>query len=175
MQEACEPGADVTLAINQVSGWIAAADTKAGLLAASLGVLVAGLLTQAGPLRTMAPPHTVREALILVLAHLVMVAVAVSGWFILRTLAPKSTTSRPTRYGWPTLARRIGAPEPSPEPSPGPDPDGDNGRARAEAWQHAIDLAVIAQRKFVAFRAALAWATVAGGTLLSLLIVTLWA
>jgi len=165
MQDACEPGADVTLAINQVSGWIAAADTKAGLLAASLGVLVAGLLTQVGPLRTMAPPHTVRETLILVLAHLVMVSVAVSGWFILRTLAPKSTTSRPTRYGWPTLARRIGAPE----------PDGDNGRARAEAWQHAVDLAVIAERKFVAFRAALAWATSAGGTLLTLLIVTLWA
>jgi hypothetical protein len=169
MQDTCEPGADVTLAINQVSAWIYAADTKAGLLAASLGVLLAGLLTQADPLRTMAPPHTVQETLVLVLAHLVMVSVAMSGWFILRTLAPRSATGRPTRYGWPTLARRTGAPEPAPEP------DGGNGRARAEAWQHAVDLAVIAERKFVAFRVALGWAMVAGGTLLSLLIVVVWA
>ncbi|MEU0068460.1 hypothetical protein ABZ027_02615 [Streptomyces sp. NPDC006332] len=169
MGDACEPGADATLAINQVSAWIVAADTKAGLLAASLGVLVAGLLTQAAPLRTMAPPHTVREALILVLAHLVMVSVAMSGWFILRTLAPKSTAGLPTRYGWPSLARRTGDPEPAPETG------GESRRARAEAWQHAVDLAVIAERKYVTFRVALAWAMVAGGTLLSLLIVIIWA
>ncbi|MFF8868613.1 hypothetical protein [Streptomyces massasporeus] len=165
MADEREPGADVTLAINQVSAWIVSADTKAGLLAAGLGVMVAGLLTRAGDVRSMSPPHTVRETLILVLLHLVVVWVAASGWFIMRTLAPRTVSSVPTRYGWPTLARRAHAPQPA----------GGTGRAREEAWQHAVDLAAVAARKFTAFRRALHCAVAAGGTLLVLLLVTVWA
>ncbi|MEU4468919.1 hypothetical protein AB0G20_35405 [Streptomyces sp. NPDC024017] len=165
MADEWEPGTDVTLAINQVSAWIVSADTKAGLLAAGLGVMVAGLLTRAGDLRSMAPPHTFREFLTLVLIHLVVISLSASGWFIVRTLAPRAVSSTPTRYGWPTLARRAHAPQPSAEP----------GRAREEAWQHAVDLAAVAERKFAAFRRALHCAVAAGGTLLVLLMVTVWA
>ncbi|MFJ3618724.1 hypothetical protein ACIPSH_11305 [Streptomyces iakyrus] len=164
MADEREPGADVTLAINQVSAWIVSADTKAGLLAAGLGVLVAGLLTRAGDLYSMSPPHTVRQTLILVLLHLAVVWVTASGWFIMRTLAPRTVSSTPTRYGWPTLARRAHAPQPA-----------ETGRAREEAWQHAVDLAAVAERKFAAFRKALHCAVAAGGTLLMLLMVTVWA
>ncbi|MFE3646110.1 hypothetical protein ACFXOM_34910 [Streptomyces sp. NPDC059169] len=164
----CEPGADATLAINQVSAWIVSADTKAGLLAASMGVLVAGLLSQADTLRSMAPPRSVREALILGLTHVVVLSMVVSVWFVLRTLAPRSVTSAPTRYGWPTLVRKSGTGDVVVEPSADP------GQARAEAWQHAVDLAVVAELKFAAFRRALTWAVAAGGGLASLLLVIVW-
>ncbi|MCH5677356.1 hypothetical protein [Streptomyces gilvus] len=164
MGDEFEPGADATLAIDQVSAWIISADTKAGLLAASLGVLVAGLLTQASALRGMAPPHTVRQALILLLAHLTVISTMVSAWFVLRTLAPRTVTSTPTRYGWPSLARTQGPVTPAAEP----------GRARAEAWQHAVDLAAVAELKFASFRRALSWAVGAGGGLVALLFVIVW-
>lgn len=160
-----EPGADATLAISQVTGAIFAADAKAGLLATALGLFTGGLLTQARALRAMTPPHSVAEVLTVTLAVLVTGAVAMCGWFLLRTLSPRSTTSAPSRYGWPTLVTG----------DPTALMTGEPGVIRSEAWRHAGDLAAIAERKFAAFRRALMWALVAGGALLASLVVSLWA
>lgn len=159
-----EPGADAALAISQVTGVIFAADAKAGLLATALGVFTGGLLAQARTLSAMTPPHSVAEGLMVALALVVTAAVTVSGWFLLRTLSPRSTTSAPTRYGWPTLLTRDPASLVTAEP----------GAVRREAWRHAADLAAIAERKFATFRRALIWAVVAGAALLSSLIASLW-
>ncbi|MEU8677787.1 hypothetical protein [Streptomyces sp. NPDC048560] len=159
-----EPGADATLAISQVSGVIFAADAKAGLLATALGIFTGGLLTQARSLRAMTPPHSAAEVMTVALTVIATAAVTASGWYLLRTLSPRSTTSASTRYGWPTLVTREPATLMAGEP----------GAVRHEAWRHAADLATIAERKFAAFRKALIWALVAGAALLASLIVFLW-
>ncbi|MFF3708898.1 hypothetical protein [Streptomyces phaeochromogenes] len=158
------PGADAELAIGQVTGWIIGADTKAGLLAALLGVFAGGFGTQVSQLRDALPPDSVRDWVLLLLSHLVVLSLAAAVWFVQGTLVPRATVGLPTRFAWPVLADA----DPKSYAAVAP------GQVRAEAWQHAVDLAGIARLKYAAFRRALSCAVVAGVGLLGLLLVTAW-
>ena len=133
---------DAHHAIDYVSGWIRAADTKAGLLSAAIALMITGMLQQDNPIGTV-PTDLAGIARVLIWVGLLVAVLAVGA-----TIAPRtSPTATPCRFAFPTLA------------------DGRWTRSVAsrsniadEAWVQAKALAVIAKRKHQAVWVA-SWAT----------------
>jgi len=149
------PGADVQLAIEQTGQWIMSADTKSGFLATAVSVLLVAAASQRELFQIAvehSSPRNVFAAISLVGGAIwLLMSVAQIGWVLL----PRTASPTPTRFSWPWVAAADVAELSALNPDD----------SRAEAWMHAKILAVIARKKFAAFRRALLLAAVGAGFL----------
>lgn len=135
---------DAHHAIDYFGQWIRGADTKAGLLAASVAVIIgtgsAKITTSTNALQ----PPTDLSALTRVLVGLTIVAVSISVAALAVAVVPRTTPSEiPSRFSFPTVA--------SPDWTFVP---ATRDEASVQAWTQARVLARIAQNKHGALRVA---------------------
>ncbi|MFD9741386.1 Pycsar system effector family protein [Umezawaea sp. NPDC059074] len=134
-------------AITQFSGWVANADTKAGLLATATIVLGGTLAGQRAEIRASFTPTTWHEWVRAVVMALTLVAVPAAVLALTAALRPRVLDGSRSRYSWPSVAA-----------TPVRDLPRSKRSAADEAWLAAHDLAVIARQKFRWLRIALlAW------------------
>lgn len=129
------------------AAWIAAADTKAGLVAAALSVLVGALVSQAGAVGALAGCDEVVASAARSYAWLTGALLLAAFIAVGAVVWPRVRYARPNPYAWPSVA------------SCGSDAilhrlDDPAGRAEA-AWDQAHILALICRVKHTAFRAAI--------------------
>ncbi|HEX6342635.1 hypothetical protein [Umezawaea sp.] len=133
--------------IAQFSGWVANADTKAGLLATATIFLGTTLVGQRSAVRASFSPSTWQEWVRAVLITGALVAVPVAVVALTATLRPRVLGNTGSRYSWPFVAttpvRELAR----------------SNRTADEAWLAAHNLAVIVRRKYRWLTLALvAWA-----------------
>jgi len=135
---------DAHHAIGYAGTWINNADTKAGLLAAALAVVVAGATQQSEAIQDALRPANGGEAVALVLLCLLGATVAIATLGLaLATLPRTPPPQAPSRFGFPTLA------------SPGwRHVPATRAQAATEAWAQAQVLSRIAARKYATLRVA---------------------
>ncbi|MFB8383075.1 hypothetical protein [Streptomyces rubiginosohelvolus] len=153
MPEEHDPGEDVRLVLSETGEWIRNADTKTGLLATVLAVLL-GVISQKAEKKDLFPPFP--EGLgYVTFAFLVMtvIFIAASYWSFYRVLAPRvDIPSMSTRFAWPWIAYA----------SENALNNLDARSVRKEAWVQARALALISQAKFKFFKRGLATSAAAG-------------
>ncbi|MDX2727262.1 hypothetical protein [Streptomyces sp. PA03-2a] len=153
MPQEHDPGEDVRLVLSETGEWIRNADTKTGLLATVLAVLL-GVISQKAEKKDIFPPF-VEGWNYVAFTFLVLTigAIAASYWFFYRVLSPRvDIPSMSTRFAWPWVAY---APESALE-------NLDGGSVRKEAWVQARALALISQAKFKFFKRGLASSAISG-------------
>ncbi|SFB38885.1 hypothetical protein SAMN05192575_109176 [Nocardioides alpinus] len=130
-------------ALSEIAQWVRFADTKAGLLAAGLGVILAGTVAQAATIVDAVASGGALGALTAVLFALWSASALTLVWFLMSAIGPRTSTSGPTinRFAWPSL--------------PGI-PVADltqhvSGTTRdADAWRQVVDLSTVAASKYQA-------------------------
>ncbi len=141
----CDDLVDAHHAIGYAGTWINNADTKAGLLAAALAVVVAGATQQAEAMSDALRPGDGSEVAALILLCLLGAAVATATVGLALATIPRTPPPQaPSRFGFPTLASHGWRHVPA-----------TRAQAAAEAWGQAQVLAGIAARKYVRLRVAM--------------------
>lgn len=133
---------DAHHAIDYVSGWIRAADTKAGLLSAAIALILTGTFGQDSPFTS--DTQTGLESLTRLLIWVGLLLAVVS---LAATITSRSRPGPASRFAFPTLADDTWN-----------RPIVDRGQVAREAWAQAQALAAIARRKHLAVGVA-SWAT----------------
>ncbi|MFD1148172.1 Pycsar system effector family protein [Saccharothrix hoggarensis] len=139
---------DAYQAIGQFSGWVANADTKAGLLATATTLLGGGLASQRHTIRDAFRPSSLADWVSLVAISVAMVAILVTAIALVLVLVPRARVARQTRFSrfsWPAVAAKS-MDELLAEVDAKP---------AEEAWWTARDLAIIVHRKVRWLRVAL--------------------
>ncbi|MER6404113.1 hypothetical protein ABT269_11390 [Streptomyces viridosporus] len=160
-----DPGEDVRFTLEQVGEWIRLADTKAGLLAPTLALLMSPAFDNFSKKQLtdfLDSPRDFIGALLFVGFSLTFV---VAAFFVASVLIPRTQhTVRRSRYSWPWLCEADLHVLTSLRPS----------ESREEAWAQAKNLAQIAQWKHKYFKLALR-ATIANAVFLIVwLFVSAW-
>lgn len=93
-------------ALSEIGQWVRFADTKAGLLAAGLGVALAGTVSQASTVVEAIADGGGAGALTAALFCLWACFALALVWFLMSAIGPRTTTTGPTvnRFAWPSLA-----------------------------------------------------------------------
>lgn len=128
-------------ALSEIAQWVRFADTKAGLLAAGLGVVLAGTLGQAATIvDAIAGGGALGALTAAVFAWWVVFALALV-WFLMTAIGPRTTTTGPTvnRFAWPSLARLSVADLTQHVSKTTRDSD---------AWRQVVDLSAVAAAKY---------------------------
>lgn len=140
---------EARFAIAQFSGWVANADTKAGLLATATIFLGGTLVGQRPAIRGSFTPVTWQDWVRTVLITGVLVAVPIAVIALTATLRPRVVDDTNSRYSWPFVAA-----------TPVRDLTTSKRTTADEAWLAAHELAVIARQKYRWLTLALiAWAS----------------
>jgi hypothetical protein len=139
---------EARFAVTEIGSWIRAADAKATVLTAAVGVVLAAASTHADNVtRGLHHAGTSRYWLLAPGVGLFLVSSAGAGVALYRVLTPrKDIGTRLNHFAWPSLAS-----EASPS-IPGLKDD-----LQFEAWEQAHLLSRIAAKKYAAFRWALRW------------------
>ncbi|WP_204072741.1 Pycsar system effector family protein [Planotetraspora phitsanulokensis] len=148
--------ADAHFAISQFSAWIMNADTKAGVLAAALAILINGLLGQKIAITALLPPRNVAAWLPLTALTGSAICIIAASMHLILAVRPKIRQDEFSRYSWPSVSKSTI----SQLVSRGTDTD------REEAWKTAHTLASIAEIKFRRLRVAFIWWLIAALLLL---------
>lgn len=136
---------DAHHAIGYAGTWINNADTKAGLLAAALAVVVAGATQQAEAIGDALRPANGGEAVALVLLGMLGATVATATVGLgLATIPRTPPPQAPSRFDFPTLTSHGWRHVPA-----------TRAQAAAEAWGQAQVLSRIAARKYAMLRVAM--------------------
>lgn len=139
------PWEDAKLAMTEFGNWIKNADTKVSVLAAVFGVMLALLAARADTVRrALAHPASWATWILVALLVLLLGAIVVTTGLLYSALVPRTMVTGRNRFSWPSLAAE-----------PGPPRDLDQRSTLEEAWSHNHLLAMIAERKYSAFRNAL--------------------
>ena len=139
---------EARFAITQFSGWIANADTKAGLLATATIFLGGTLVGQRTGVRASFAPATWHDWVRTVLITGALAAVPIAVVALTAALRPRVLDDTRSRYSWPFVAA-----------TPVRDLAASRRTTDDEVWLAAHDLAVIARRKYRWLTIALtAWA-----------------
>ncbi len=128
-------------ALSEIGQWVRFADTKAGLLAAGLGVVLAGTLGQAATIVAAIAGGGALGALTAALfAWWVVFALALV-WFLMNAIGPRTITSGSTinRFAWPSLAGLSAADLTEHVSKTNRDSD---------AWRQVVDLSAVAAAKY---------------------------
>lgn len=135
---------DAHHAIDYAGDWIRNADTKAGLLTASVAVVIAAGTAQVSASSEMLRPSDGREWLVLAILGFAVTALAVAIVALAVVITPRTPPAQaPSRFSFPTLASHAWRHTPA-----------TRAQAAEEAWEQANVLASIAQDKFRALRVA---------------------
>ncbi|MEU9583262.1 hypothetical protein [Streptomyces werraensis] len=160
-----DPGEDVRFTLEQVGEWIRSADTKAGLLAPTLALLMSPAFDNFSKRQLtdfLDSPRNFLGALLFVGFGLTFV---VAAFFVAQVLIPRTQHAvRSSRYSWPWLCETDLHVLTSLSPS----------ESREEAWAQAKILAQIAQWKHRNFKLALRTTIMNGIFLISWLFVSAW-
>ncbi|GGZ78907.1 hypothetical protein [Streptomyces rubiginosohelvolus] len=153
MPQEHDPGEDVRLVLSETGEWIRNADTKTGLLATVLAVLL-GVISQKAEKKDLFPPFSEGWGYVpFAFLVLTVTAIAASYWSFYRVLSPRvDIPSMSTRFAWPWIAYVS-------ESALG---NLDARSVRKEAWVQARALALISQAKFKFFRRGLATSAISG-------------
>jgi hypothetical protein len=138
---ASPPNDGAMTALSEIAQWVRFADAKAGLLAAGLGVLLAGTAAQAA---------TIVDAVSQGGALVALVAVAFAWWaifalalvvFLMHAIGPRTTTtgSNVNRFAWPSQARTSTGDLAGHVSTTSRDSD---------AWRQVVDLSTVAAAKY---------------------------
>jgi hypothetical protein len=157
-----DPGEDVRLVIEQTGEWIRNADTKTGLLATAVSVLVAAGASKMQHTEITTWSHSATGILALAAGGAFLFAVAIAASHMLAVLLPRTTVATdPSRFSWPWISGRSQIEIDSQVASV---------TARREAWIQAKTLADIAKVKHHYFKRAVAWSAVSAGFFLTWLV-----
>lgn len=132
-----------TTALSEVAQWVRFADAKAGLMAAGLGVVLAGTAAQASEIVDSVSAGGVLGTLVAVLfAWWSVFALALVG-LLMNAIGPRTTFTGSTlnRFAWPTMARST-VTDLTKHVSKVP--------RDSDAWQQVIDLSAVAKAKYKA-------------------------
>ncbi|MFD9982947.1 hypothetical protein ACFWZJ_21485 [Streptomyces massasporeus] len=160
-----DPGEDVRFTLEQVGEWIRSADTKAGLLAPTLALLVSPAFDNFSKKQLTDLLDSPRNFIGGVLFAGFGITFVMAAFFIASVLIPRTQHAmRSSRYSWPWLCETDLHILTSLSPS----------ESREEAWAQAKNLAQIAQWKHKYFKMALR-ATIANAAfLITWLFVSAW-
>ncbi|MFE2423644.1 hypothetical protein [Streptomyces hokutonensis] len=148
-----DPGEDVRVILSETGEWIRNADTKTGLLATVLAVLL-GVISQKAENKDIIPPFSDATDYVGFCFLVVTVgAIVVSYFFFYRVLSPRvAVPDADTRFAWPWIAHSSVATLVNLTPS----------AAREEGWTQAKALALITQEKFRYFKRGLVTSAISG-------------
>ena len=139
--------AAAVVAVQETGAWVRHTDTKAGVLAAGLGVIAAAVITQAADIAdAFTSTCWSGPTLTVLLAALIAASVIVLRLVALTIRPHVVTANRSNRFAWPSLAGMATATRSSEYAS-----------CADEAWAQAIELAAIAEAKYLAFSKAAGW------------------
>ncbi len=128
-------------ALSEIAQWVRFADTKAGLLAAGLGVVLAGTVGQAGTIVDAVDRGGALGALTAALFTLWSIFALTLVWYVMSAIGPRTTTTGPTinRFAWPSLAGTTVT-----------DLTHHVSRSTrdADAWRQVFDLSAVAAKKY---------------------------
>jgi hypothetical protein len=128
-------------ALSEIGQWVRFADAKAGLLAAGLGVVLAGTVSQAATIVDAVAEGGALGALTAALFAWWAVFALALVWFLMSAIGPRTTTTGPTvnRFAWPSLAGLSVADLTQHVSKTTRDSD---------AWRQVADLAAVASAKY---------------------------
>ncbi|MFG2028141.1 hypothetical protein [Streptomyces sp. NPDC048825] len=160
-----DPGEDVRFTLEQVGEWIRSADTKAGLLAPTLALLVSPAFDNFSKRQLIDFLDSPRDFIGTLLFVGFSLTFGMAAFFVAKVLIPRTQHAvRSSRYSWPWLCETdlhvLTALSPS--------------ESREEAWAQAKNLAQIAQWKHKNFKLALRTTIANAAFLTAWLFVSAW-